>query len=78
MYTTTVRIPDIDTAKNFVNVAGKYASIGMHLKSENYIIDAHSIVGILSLDLSKPILLATDDNFPPEFLQDIAAFEDKN
>ena len=47
----------------------------MSLKCDNYIIDAHSIMGILSLDMTKPITLEAQENLPKEFLTDIAPFQ---
>ena len=35
---------------------------------DSYIIDAHSIMGILSLDMTKPITLEAQENLPKEFL----------
>ena len=33
-----------------------------YLKSENYVINAKSVIGIFSLDLSKPVFLEVEDN----------------
>lgn len=53
---TTVRISlnSIDKVKSFVNQLTKFDS-DFDLVSGRYVIDAKSIMGIFSLDLSKPI-----------------------
>lgn len=52
----TVQIPlnSIDKVKSFVNEITKYDN-DFDLVSGRYVIDAKSIMGIFSLDLSKPI-----------------------
>ncbi|HHZ05573.1 MAG TPA: HPr family phosphocarrier protein [Clostridiales bacterium] len=74
MYSTTISIPNIDAAKNFVDVMGKYNGFFMQIKSENLTIDPHSIMGVLSLDLTKKLTLETDENYPQEFISDISLF----
>lgn len=74
MYSATITIPDLEAAKRFVNISNKYLDYAMNLKSENYIIDAHSIIGVISLDMSKPIILEVDDNIPQEFYKEVAPF----
>ena len=55
-YMKTVRIwlNSIDKVKSFVNDLTKF-DIDFDLVSGRYVIDAKSIMGIFSLDLSKPI-----------------------
>lgn len=52
----TVLLDSIDKVKNFVNITIKFEA-EMDLVSGRYIIDAKSIMGIFSMDLSKPIKL---------------------
>jgi len=42
------------SVKEFVNIVQKYA-YDIDLRSDRYVVDAKSILGIFSLDLSKPI-----------------------
>ena len=56
MTTTTVRLSQIDDVKNFVNTIMRF-DFDIDLKSGRYAVDAKSIMGIFSLDLSKPIEL---------------------
>ena len=54
MKTVKVNINTIDKVKKFVNVLTKFDG-DFDLVSGHYVIDAKSIMGIFSLDLSKPI-----------------------
>ena len=49
MKTVQISLNSIDKVKSFVNEITKYDNDG------RYVIDAKSIMGIFSLDLSKPI-----------------------
>ncbi|MDD2981397.1 MAG: HPr family phosphocarrier protein [Hespellia sp.] len=51
-----IQLNSIDKVKDFVNAITKYAG-EFDLVSGRYVIDAKSIMGIFSLDLSKPINL---------------------
>ena len=57
MKTAEIRLSTIEDVRNFVNTVSKY-DIDIDLSSGRYIVDAKSIMGIFSLDLSKPIDLA--------------------
>ena len=56
MKTFTINLGSIDKVKAFVNDITKFDS-DFDLVSGRYVIDAKSIMGIFSLDLSKPINL---------------------
>ena len=63
MKTVKISLNSIDKVKSFVNTVTKFDT-DFDLISGRYVIDAKSIMGIFSLDLSKPIDLnihATDD-----------------
>ena len=57
MVTVKISLNSIDKVKSFVNDLTKFDS-DFDLVSGRYVIDAKSIMGIFSLDLSKPIDLA--------------------
>lgn len=63
MKTVQISLNSIDKVKSFVNTVTKY-DCDFDLISGRYVIDAKSIMGIFSLDLSKPIDLTihTDEN----------------
>jgi len=54
MKTIQISLNSIDKVKSFVNDITKF-DIDFDLVSGRYVIDAKSIMGIFSLDLSKPI-----------------------
>ena len=54
MKTITISLNSIDKVKSFVNEITKF-DFDFDLVSGRYVIDAKSIMGIFSLDLSKPI-----------------------
>lgn len=56
MKTVKISLNSIDRVKSFVNDINRY-DCDFDLVSGRYIIDAKSIMGIFSLDLSKPITL---------------------
>ena len=56
MKTVSISLHSIDKVKAFVNDISKY-DFDFDLVSGRYVIDAKSIMGIFSLDLSKPINL---------------------
>lgn len=63
MKTVKISLNSIDKVKAFVNDVTKF-NTDFDLVSGRYVIDAKSIMGIFSLDLSKPIDLNihADDN----------------
>ena len=56
MKTVKISLNSIDKVKSFVNDISKF-DFDFDLVSGRYVIDAKSIMGIFSLDLSKPIEL---------------------
>ncbi len=56
MKTVNISINSIDKVKSFVNELAKF-DVDFDLRSGRYVIDAKSIMGIFSLDLSKPLEL---------------------
>ena len=51
---TTILLNSVNNVKGFVNIVSKY-DCDVDLISGRYIVDAKSIMGIFSLDLSNPI-----------------------
>ena len=60
MQTFKVSLKSVDAVKEFVNLVARF-DYDFDLVSGRYTIDAKSIMGIFSLDLSKPITLEVDD-----------------
>ena len=55
MKTVRISLNSIDKVKSFVNDLVRFSDVDFDLVSGRYVIDAKSIMGIFSLDLSKRI-----------------------
>ena len=74
MKTVKISLNSIDKVKSFVNDLAKFDS-DFDLVSGRYVIDAKSIMGIFSLDLSKAIdLNIHDDDNIDEILKTLAPY----
>ena len=73
MTKTTVFLQAINDVKEFVNIVMKY-DFDIDLVSGRYAIDAKSIMGIFSLDLSKPIQLNAHTDDAEDLLKDLNKF----
>ena len=62
MKTVRISLNSIDKVKSFVNDLVRFSDVDFDLVSGRYVIDAKSIMGIFSLDLSKPINLNIHGN----------------
>ena len=69
----TIYLKTISDVKKFVNIVTK-CSYDVDLISDRYVIDAKSIIGIFSLDLSKPIKIVTNGNEGEEILDELKEF----
>ena len=61
MVTFNIQLKQINDVKNFVNIVTKY-DYEIDLTSGRYVVDAKSIMGIFSLDLSKPIAVEVQND----------------
>ena len=73
MQTVTISLQAINDVKEFVNIVMRF-DFDVDLVSGRYAIDAKSIMGIFSLDLSKPIELHAHTDNAKEFLDAIDKF----
>ncbi len=73
MNKTTVMLGTINDVKNFVSVVTQ-CDYDVDLISGRYAVDAKSIMGIFSLDLSKPIKLEAHTDDASEFFAQIKEF----
>lgn len=75
MQTVHISLNSIDKVKSFVNTLTKF-DCDFDLVSGRYVIDAKSIMGIFSLDLSKPIDLNihAEDSKKEEVLEALAQY----
>lgn len=70
MKSVTVMLNTISDVKNFVNIVTKY-DFDVDLISGRYAVDAKSIMGIFSLDMSKPIKLEAHTEDASAFFTEI-------
>ena len=73
MKTVKISLNSIDKVKAFVNDVTKF-NTDFDLVSGRYVIDAKSIMGIFSLDLSKAIDLNIHDDDTDEILKVLAPY----
>ena len=62
-----------DHVKNFVSLVNRYP-YDMDLRAGRHVVDAKSILGIFSLDLSKPITLEIYADDCDDLMSDIKPF----
>lgn len=55
----TIFIPSIEAVKEFVNIAAEY-TCDATIENGRYAIDAKSILGVFSLDVTKPLTLVLE------------------
>lgn len=73
MKTITISLPNVEAVKNFNNkIFGLPGDFD--LGSGRYIVDARSIMGIFSLDLSKPVSLTINSDNEEEVVEAIREF----
>ncbi len=73
MNKTTIMLGTINDVKSFVTVVSQ-CEYDVDLISGRYAVDAKSIMGIFSLDLSKPIKLEAHTDDASEFFAQIKEF----
>lgn len=73
MKTFNIMLNSINDVKNFVNTVNKY-DFDVDLTSGRYVVDAKSIMGIFSLDLSKPIKVEVFSEDSAAFIEEMKAF----
>ena len=73
MKTINLLLGSINDVKDFVNTVSKY-DFDVDLTSGRYVVDAKSIMGIFSLDLSKPIKVEIHSDDCDKFLNEVDKF----
>lgn len=73
MTSAKIRLNTINDVKNFVN-AVTLCDFDVDLVSGKYVIDAKSIMGILSLDLTQPVNMVVHTDECGGFLESINSF----
>lgn len=73
MKSVQIKLSEAEKVKHFVNVVTKY-DFEVDLRSGRFVVDAKSILGLFSLDLSKPITVEIHNDDCGAFLEEIKAF----
>ncbi len=73
MKSVTIQLTQAEEVKEFVNTVNRYA-YEMDLRAGRHVVDAKSILGIFSLDLSRPISLEIYAEQCDDLLRDIQRF----
>lgn len=73
MKSVPIKLSFAEEVKTFVNVANRY-DYDMDLRAGRHVVDAKSILGIFSLDLSKPITLEIYSEDCDDLLDELKAF----
>ncbi len=73
MKTVMIRLSLVENVNKFVNIVGRYP-YDMDLRAGRHVVDAKSILGIFSLDLSRPISLEIYNDDCDALLEDIRPF----
>ncbi|HPA60942.1 MAG TPA: HPr family phosphocarrier protein [Clostridia bacterium] len=73
MKSVPIKLSFAEEVKTFVNVASRY-DYDMDLRAGRHVVDAKSILGIFSLDLSKPITLEVYAEDCDDLLEELKPF----
>lgn len=73
MKTINIRLDKMDSIHRFVKIVEKYP-FEIDLKSNRYVIDAKSLLGVCSLDTSKPISMDIHSDNCDDLLKEIDSF----
>ena len=73
MNTLTLKLPSVSAVKDFTAKISKLEG-DFDIGNGRYIVDARSIMGIFSLDLSKPLTLTIHTENPDEVIKALNEF----
>jgi phosphotransferase system HPr-like phosphotransfer protein len=73
MKSVNIKLSLAENVKNFVNIVSRYG-YDMDLRAGRHVVDAKSILGIFSLDLSHPITLEIYSDDCEDLLEQIKPF----
>ena len=73
MKSVPIKLSFAEEVKTFVNIVSRYP-YDMDLRAGRHVVDAKSILGIFSLDLSKPISLEVYAEECDDLLKDLEQF----
>jgi phosphocarrier protein HPr len=73
LYSTSILLSSIEAVKKFVTLTNSY-DFPINLTTDKYKIDAKSIMGVFSLDLSKPVEIVVESDQADEFIAQLQQF----
>lgn len=73
MKTVNIKLTMAENVKKFVNIVSKYP-YEIDIRSGRHVVDAKSILGIFSLDLSKPVTVEIYSDDCDDFLEEIREY----
>ena len=73
MKAVNIKLSLAENVKFFVNIANKYP-YDVDLRVGRHVVDGKSILGIFSLDLSKPIVMEVYTDSCDDLMEDIKPF----
>ena len=73
MKSVTIRLSLVENVNKFANIVSRYP-FEMDLRAGRHVVDAKSILGIFSLDLSRPITLDIYEDNCDSLLEEIRLF----
>ncbi|HHU02996.1 MAG: HPr family phosphocarrier protein [Christensenellales bacterium] len=73
MRSIPIKLSFAEEVKTFVNIANRYP-YDMDLRAGRHVVDAKSILGIFSLDLSQPITLEVYSDDCDDLVKELEAF----
>jgi len=73
MKSVNIKLSLAENVKSFVNVVNRYP-YDVDLRAGRHVVDAKSILGIFSLDLSKPIVMEVYTDSCDDLMEDIKPF----
>ncbi len=73
MKSVNIKLSLVENVNKFVNIVSRYP-FDMDLRAGRHVVDAKSILGIFSLDLSRPITLEIYSDQCDQLLKEISAF----
>ena len=76
MKSVMIRLSLVENVNKFVNVVSRYP-FEMDLRAGRHVVDAKSILGIFSLDLSRPITLDIYSDDCDGLLEEIRPFTEE-
>ena len=73
MKSVKISLSMAESVKKFVSIVSKYP-YDIDLRSARYVIDAKSLLGIFSLDLSKPVVLEIQSDNCDDLLNELKPY----